>query len=160
MIFLFPDSPVIIRKAVCVLQGSVSGTIRFKQFGNGKIRISGSVANLTQGNHGMHVHTYGDLTNGCASTLGHYNPLGNTHGGPSASIRHIGDLGNIFADDNGEAAVNITDSIASLTGATSVVGRAIVVHATVDDLGQGGDTGSLTTGNAGGRLGCCQIKAT
>ena len=30
--------------------------------------------------------------------------------------------------------------------------RAIVVHAGVDDLGQGGASDSLTTGNAGARL--------
>ena len=33
----------------------------------------------------------------------------------------------------------------------------IQVHAKRDDLGQGGNTGSTTTGNAGARLGCCII---
>ena len=39
----------------------------------------------------------------------------------------------------------------------NIIGRAIVVHAREDDLGQGGDEGSLKTGNAGGRVGCCVI---
>ena len=34
-----------------------------------------------------------------------------------------------------------------------LVGRAFIVHEDKDDLGQGGDAGSLATGNAGGRLG-------
>ena len=41
-----------------------------------------------------------------------------------------------------------------LTGERSVVGRAIVIHSDVDDLGKGGDEESLKTGNAGDRLAC------
>ena len=41
-----------------------------------------------------------------------------------------------------------------LHGAHSVVGRSVVCHAKVDDLGQGGDDESLKTGNAGARVAC------
>eukprot|EP01083_Nonionella_stella_P084875 235044_1 len=72
--------------------------------------------------------------------------------------RHIGDLGNIQAniqaDDKGEADLSITDSLVSLTGQYSVIGRAIVVHAGTDDLGQGGFEDSKTTGHAGARAAC------
>lgn len=44
------------------------------------------------------------------------------------------------------------------TGEHSVVGRSIMVHADVDDLGKGGHDLSLTTGNAGARLACGEIK--
>ena len=56
-----------------------------------------------------------------------------THGGPTSSVRHVGDLGNIQST-NGTASVNITDSVAMLN---AVLGRAIVVHASVDDYGLG-----------------------
>ena len=41
---------------------------------------------------------------------------------------------------------------------TIVLGKAIVVHAGEDDLGLGGDDGSLATGNAGGRRACGVIR--
>ena len=34
------------------------------------------------------------------------------------------------------------------------------IHAQRDDLGLGGDEGSLATGNAGARLACCTIALT
>ena len=39
-----------------------------------------------------------------------------------------------------------------LSGATSIIGRAIVVHADEDDLGKGGKEDSKTTGHAGARV--------
>lgn len=50
-----------------------------------------------------------------------------THGAPSDSERHVGDLGNIIANANGLANVDITDVELSLTGINSIIGRAFVV---------------------------------
>ena len=106
------------------------------------------------------VHEFGDNTNGCTSAGAHYNPLNKTHGAPSDEERHVGDLGNIEANDKGVANVVIEDSLISLTGEKSIVGRSLVVHADPDDLGRGGHELSKTTGNAGGRLVCGVIGVT
>merc|ERR1711911_143674 len=73
---------------------------------------------------------------------------------PTASVRHVGDLGNITATDSGVATVDINDSLIQLSGENSIIGRTVVVHADPDDLGKGGVPLSLTTGNAGARVAC------
>lgn len=45
-----------------------------------------------------------------------------------------------------------------LYGETSVIGRGCMVHAGEDDLGLGGNAGSLKTGNAGSRVACGTIE--
>lgn len=109
---------------------------------------------LVAGNHGFHIHEFGDNTNGCTSAGPHFNPLGKDHGAPADADRHVGDLGNIVATANKVAKVEIEDSIISLTGANNIVGRTLVVHADPDDLGKGGHELSKTTGNAGARIAC------
>ncbi|CAI5958810.1 unnamed protein product [Closterium sp. NIES-64] len=142
--------------AVAVLTGSsvVSGTVTFSQEGSGPTEVSATVAGLTPGLHGFHVHKLGDLSNGCMSTGPHFNPAGKTHGAPGDSERHAGDLGNLVANESGVATVSLTDLQIPLSGPNSVLGRAVVVHADADDLGKGGVELSKATGNAGGRVAC------
>merc|ERR1712116_76021 len=122
-------------KAVCVLLGeTVKGVLHFEQQGAEAAQIKGEVTGLTAGNHGFHVHEFGDYSNGCMSAGGHFNPANRQHGCPTASVRHVGDLGNITATDSRV--------------------RTVVVHADPDDLGKGGVPLSLTTGNAGARVAC------
>ena len=147
-------------KAVCVIAGDVKGTVFFEQSGNGPVTVTGEVTGLAPGKHGFHIHEFGDNTNGCTSAGPHFNPFGKEHGAPDAAERHVGDLGNIEADASGVAKINITDSIITLSGPNSIVGRTAVVHADVDDLGLGGHELSKTTGNAGARLGCGVIGIT
>jgi len=143
-------------KAVCVLKSEkVNGVVNFVQDGDA-VKISGEISGLTPGLHGFHVHQFGDNTDGCTSAGPHYNPDGCSHGAPTngQGERHAGDLGNVTAGEDGVAKLDITDSMISLTGERSVLGRTMVIHADVDDLGQGGHELSKTTGNAGGRLAC------
>ena len=64
---------------------------------------------------------------GCVSAGSHFNPDGKKHGGPGDDERHAGDLGNVEADANGTANINITDKQIPLTGANSIIGRSVVV---------------------------------
>lgn len=66
----------------------------------------------------------------------------------------MGDLGNVIADEEGNAKFQIVDNHVSLSGPYSVIGRMVVVHADEDDFGRGGHKDSKTTGNAGARLAC------
>lgn len=142
-------------KAVCVLQGDAKGTLFFEQSDSSSpVKVTGSVCGLQKGQHGFHIHEFGDNTNGCTSAGPHFNPLGKDHGGPQADVRHVGDLGNVEAGADGVAKVNITDKLIQLQGEHSIIGRTLVVHADPDDLGKGGHELSKTTGNAGARLAC------
>ncbi|KAF7395985.1 hypothetical protein HZH68_010035 [Vespula germanica] len=134
---------------------NISGDITITQsLPNGPVKLSGKVNGLTEGLHGFHIHEKGDIKEGCTSTGAHFNPENNIHGAPEDTVRHVGDLGNIRANADGEAVIDITDTIISLTGPNSILGRAIVVHSDEDDLGKGNSTLSLSTGNAGGRWAC------
>lgn len=44
------------------------------------------------------------------------------------------------------------------SGEYSVVGRSVIIHADCDDLGEGGHALSSTTGNAGARVACGEIR--
>jgi superoxide dismutase, Cu-Zn family len=136
-----------------------SGLVTLEQEApGGPIRITYEVSGLTPGAHGFHVHEFADFSNGCASAGPHYNPHGKTHGGPEDEERHVGDLGNIVADESGSAKGVIVDSQIQLSGEFTVVGRSIMLHADPDDLGKGGHELSPTTGNAGARIACGEIK--
>jgi len=124
---------------------------------DGRTVIHGEVEGLPAGLHGFHVHAFGDVTGGCATTGPHFNPFGKQHGAPSDENRHVGDLGNITIGEDGKGVLDTEDALITLTGEHSIVGRAVVVHAGVDDLGKGGHADSLTTGNAGGRSACGTI---
>lgn len=89
--------------------------------------------------HGCHIHEFGDLTQGCLTAGPHFNPHGLVHGGPKDFIRHVGDLGNLQANHEGIAEICIVDRMVTLYGPNSVLGRSIVVHKQIDDLGKGGN---------------------
>jgi len=75
--------------AVCVLKGDVvSGVVKFSQENeNAPTKIEAEIKGLTPGEHGFHIHEFGDTTNGCTSAGGHFNPFKKEHGGPKDEVR-------------------------------------------------------------------------
>jgi Cu-Zn family superoxide dismutase len=93
-------------------------------------------------------------TNWPTSSTHTVNPHNKTHGAPSDSERHVGDLGNFKTDAQGNATGSVSDKFIKLIGPESVLGRTVVVHAGTDDLGKGDNEESKKTGNAGARPAC------
>lgn len=122
----------------------VAGTIVLTQE-KGYVQVTGEVTGLAPGEHGFHIHMYGDLRAADGKSAGgHYNPHGKPHGGPTSDKRHEGDLGNIDADSDGVAKVDVKANRLDLH---HVLGRSIVVHGGKDDLK------SQPSGDAGPRVG-------
>jgi len=149
-----PDTPATITKAVAVLHatkkdpkgGEAGGKVVFTQTPEG-VRVEADLHGLTPGLHGFHVHEFGDTSSDDGlSTGGHFNPMHSIHGAPHAAKRHTGDLGNIEADEKGNAKLSVVDPSLTFTGPSSIIGRGLVVHGKADDLK------TQPTGNAGDRV--------
>lgn len=134
-------------RAVAVLQpvggSGVTGEVHFIQQDK-QVKVKGRITGLTPGKHGFHVHEYGDLTDmeKGKSAGSHYNPTDVPHGRPTDEKRHVGDLGNIEANEAGVATFAFTDPFLQLNGPHAIVGRGLVVHAEPDKFTQPqGDAG-------------------
>jgi superoxide dismutase, Cu-Zn family len=119
----------------------------------GGVRIVADLEGLSPGDHGFHIHEFGDCSAPDASSAGgHFNPSKNSHGSPNNAERHAGDLGNITADDSGKAHYDRIDKVIELNGENTIIGRSIIVHAKADDFI------TQPTGNAGSRVACGVIE--
>ena len=145
--------------------GNIRGRVKFTEIGD-MVEISVRLKGLKKGIHGFHIHEAGDTRDNCNGACKHYNPFGMEHGGPDDNIRHVGDLGNIVADEKGRVKYKFMDKMIKLRGEYSIIGRTVVIHEDADDLGRGGiyKMGNIIdkkryieskkTGNAGKRIAC------
>lgn len=139
-------------QAICVLHptenNSAMGTVIFTKTDSG-IHVMAEMSGLSEGKHGFHIHEYGDCSAlDAGSAGGHFNPYDKPHGGPGDAERHVGDLGNITAAEDGSATLEMVDTLLTFHGESSIIGRGLVVHAGEDDLS------SQPTGDAGARVAC------
>jgi Cu-Zn family superoxide dismutase len=144
-------------EAVAVFnEKKIKGIVHFKEdITNNTVMIEINISGLKKnGIHGFHVHEAGDLTDHCESLCAHFNPYNKKHGCPGMKERHVGDLGNLQADQNGVCEFSFDDFLVKLSGKCNVLGRSIVIHEDEDDLGLGDFPDSSTTGHSGKRLAC------
>jgi Cu-Zn family superoxide dismutase len=149
---IMEETPSEITAAMAVLNPTegtdTEGKVRFSKTENG-IQISAEISGLTAGKHGIHIHRLGDCSTPDASSAGwHFNPENMPHGAPTDAERHVGDLGNLVAENGGTVRYEWEDSVITFTGEHSIIGRSVIVHSGEDDFR------SQPTGNAGSRLAC------
>ncbi len=127
-------------------ENDISGTVTFTRQGE-DVLVEATVRGLEpETKHGFHVHRFGDCTAGDATSAGgHLSPEDMPHGAPSEASRHMGDMGNLVAGENGIAELSYTDNVIELS---TIRGRAVIIHGEADDLE------SQPAGDAGPRIGC------
>jgi Cu-Zn family superoxide dismutase len=122
------------------------------------VSIRGEIAGLAPGKeHGFHVHEVGQCSlPDFESAGGHLNPAKEAHGDPTSSARHLGDMPNAKADENGRAIVDFSIKGATLEdkdgSPNEILGKALVVHAMPDDYK------TQPSGNSGARIACGVIR--
>ena len=131
------------------------GIVTFKQKGK-QVEMKVSAYKLTAGPHAIHIHEKGDCSAADGSSAGgHWNPAGHDHGKWGVGHFHMGDIGNLDADTKGTATLNFkTDKwcLGCSDESKNIIGKSIIIHADKDDFK------TQPTGNAGGRVGCVEIK--
>ena len=62
---------------------------------------------------------------------------------------HVGDLGNVLMSRSGRIITEIKSDKLRLYGEESIIGRSVVLHEKIEDMGKGNVPASLVNGNAG-----------
>lgn len=134
---------------------SVEGEIRFTSE-TAAVQITGQLTGLEPGKHGFHIHEGGQCDMEGDAAGGHLSPDEDPHGAPSEEPgeHHLGDLGNITANEDGTAEINFQDPEIRLarTGPDAIIGKALIVHIGEDDLT------SQPSGESGQPVGCGVIE--
>lgn len=130
-------------------EGGVRGKVSFTDV-EGNTDVVVHIEGAPPGTHGLHIHETGDCSaDDFTSAGGHFNPADTPHACPPEPERHAGDLGNIEVGEDGTGELELTTDLITVSeGPSSVVGRAVILHADADDCQ------SQPTGAAGARLAC------
>ena len=135
-------------------ESGLTGKAVFTQNGD-NIKFVISVANVSPGEHAVHIHETGDCSAPDGKSAGgHWNPTGVAHGKWGEGEFHLGDIGNLTANAQGMGKLELTTNLWEMNTGSDIdfVGKAIIVHADADDFV------SQPSGNAGPRIGCGVIK--
>jgi superoxide dismutase, Cu-Zn family len=149
------------KKGICILkceENHIHGKINFKEQKD-FVKVKIYVENISEGNHGIHIHKLGNEEQSPTSLCEHFNPEKTEHGDLNEKNSHAGDLGNIKVkrfEKNGKIFYigkrKLYATKFRLSGNNSVYGRSVIVHEDEDDLGRGNFNDSKTTGHSGRRI--------
>lgn len=120
------------------------------------IKVVAEVKGLEPGSvHGFHIHQSGECKGPDFKSAGdHYNPGSRPHAGPAASMKHVGDLGNLVADKNGVAKTEVVIPKSDAKDVKEFIGKAVIIHSKADDLA------TQPAGDAGDRIACGIIQGS
>lgn len=115
------------------------------------LKISGLQPNSV---HGIHIHDVGVCLSPSFETSGdHFNPSSQPHGAPGTAHSHLGDLGNVTADNNGNFSGTIFIKDATSDGPNGILRRSLIVHEKTDDMK------TQPSGDSGARIACLVINS-
>jgi Cu-Zn family superoxide dismutase len=130
--------------------GHELGTLSVSESGQGFI-VSGSLAHLAPGIHGIHLHTTGACEGNFTSAGAHWNPTGRQHGFENPMGAHLGDLQNIVVGTDSVAEVAVNNRGGFLRGVGGLLdgdGASVIIHTGPDDYR------TDPSGNSGSRFAC------
>ncbi|MFZ5897024.1 MAG: superoxide dismutase family protein [Myxococcota bacterium] len=131
----------------------LSGDAKLEEGPDG-VKIVVELDDAPVGKRGIHIHEKGDCSDIPNKSMGeHFAPGGKAHALPPNPTRHLGDLGNIEINKDGDAHFEFTARNANLKEGDpmSFLGRAIVVH-------ESEDKGTQPSGASGKPIACAVIE--
>jgi Cu-Zn family superoxide dismutase len=135
---------------------NVTGMVTFTQTKD-TIFMTATLSGLSPGSHAIHIHAIGDCSADDGSSAGgHWNPTNVDHGKWGTAPFHIGDIGNIVADSNGNGTISRETDLWCINcddETKDIIGKAIIIHQGIDDFS------SQPSGAAGSRIGCGKVMA-
>ena len=121
----------------------------------GGVKVEVEVEKAPPGVKGIHIHENPDCSNIPGKSMGeHFAPDVKQHGIPTQGApHHLGDLGNITIDKDGEGELEFVVKGANLkdNDPLTLIGRAVVIHEKQDE-------GSQPSGNSGKPIACAVVK--
>jgi Cu-Zn family superoxide dismutase len=142
------EDPAAFAKIGSTESKTLGGMITFTNTSAG-LRVDARIHGLTPNSyHGLHIHRIGVCDGPGYKTAGeHFNPTKHPHGSPGKQ-NHLGDLGNLIANADGDGKLNLLLTDAHAREFKKILGRSVLIHLAPDDQK------TQPTGNSEDRIAC------
>jgi Cu-Zn family superoxide dismutase len=152
IVFLFPystEASTAEAKLTSPASKTLSARVILTEVPDG-LKVTADVSGLKPGSvHGFHVHENGKCEGpGFKSAGNHFDPAEHNHGSPASGAKHMGDLGNLVANEKGIAKTEVIIQSKEKNSLGAYIGKSVIIHANPDDLT------TQPSGNSGDRIAC------